>query len=78
MKILYRFLIVFPVLAGLLGASSASADYPPSGDTGSTPNLPETGSTMVQDASTFGGLTIVVGIALIVAMFAYRRSATSL
>ena len=77
MKVVYRALIVSPVLAGLIGFSSASADYPPSGGTGSTPALPETGSTMVQDASTFGGLTIAVGIALIAAIFAYRRGTTS-
>lgn len=71
-KLIVKGLTFAPVAGLLLGVPSASADYPPSGGTGSVPSLPETGASAVHDATSFGGWTIFVGASL-VAVIAIRR-----
>ena len=58
----------------LTGVLAASADYPPSGGTGGTPNLPETGASVIQDTLQYGNVALILGLGLVGAIAVRRRS----
>ena len=59
-------------LTGVLAASAA--DYPPSGGSGGTPNLPETGASVLQDTLQYGNVALILGLGLVGAIAVRRRS----
>ena len=64
------------VFAGtsLTGVLAASADYPPSAGSGGTPNLPETGASVIQDTLQYGNVALILGLGLVGAIAVRRRS----
>jgi hypothetical protein len=55
MKKLFTGMAVFAATS-LTGVLAASADYPPTAGSGGTPNLPETGASVLQDTLQYGQL----------------------
>ena len=73
MKKLLTGMAVFAATS-LTGVLAASADYPPSGGSGGTPNLPATGSSVLQDTMHWGNAALIVGLGLVGALAVRRRS----
>ena len=71
-----KFLTGLAVFAttSLTGVLAASADYPPSAGTGGTPNLPETGASVLQDTLQYGNVALILGLGLLGAIAVRRRS----
>ena len=61
-------------LTGVLAASADGHDYPPSAGTGGTPNLPETGASVLQDTLQYGNVALILGLGLLGAIAVRRRS----
>jgi hypothetical protein len=59
-------------LTGVLADNHA--DYPPSAGTGGTPNLPETGASVLQDTLQYGNVALILGLGLLGAIAVRRRS----
>ena len=71
-----KFLTGLAVFAStsLTGVLAASADYPPSAGSGGTPNLPETGASVIQDTLQYGNVALILGLGLVGAIAVRRRS----
>ena len=61
-------------LTGVLAASADGHHYPPSAGTGGTPNLPETGASVLQDTLQYGNVALILGLGLLGAIAVRRRS----
>jgi len=73
MKKLFTGMAVFAATS-LTGVLAASADYPPTAGSGGTPNLPETGSSVLQDTLQYGNVALILGLGLVGAIAVRRRS----
>ena len=73
MKKLLTGMAVFAATS-LTGVLAASADYPPTAGSGGTPNLPETGASVLQDTLQYGNVALILGLGLVGAIAVRRRS----
>jgi hypothetical protein len=73
MKKLFTGMAVFAATS-LTGVFAASADYPPTAGSGGTPNLPETGASVLQDTLQYGNVALILGLGLVGAIAVRRRS----
>jgi hypothetical protein len=73
MKKLFTGMAVFAATS-LTGVLAASADYPPTAGSGGTPNLPETGASVLQDTLQYGNVALILGLGLVGAIAVRRRS----
>lgn len=73
-----KFLTGLAVFAttSLTGVLSASADYPPSGGTEGTPNLPKVGASdaLIDNAMQYGNVALILGLGLVGVVAVRRRS----
>ena len=58
----------------LTSVLAASADYPPDGGGGGTPDLPATGTSVVHHAMQYGNMALILGLGVVGALAIRRRS----